>query len=258
MSEVSRRHFLRTGAAIGLSAAAPSIFCSHTSVGQIAGVRDLSKLHYCTQFNAPVKGAARTACIWRKRSLTVCFLEGDSRVQDKVRYYAPQWTPYSGVQFVFWQDTDADIRITFNPNGGSSSYVGRCDNPAAPQATMNFGWLTPDSNDVEDRRVVLHEFGHALGLVHEHQNPTANINWNKPAVYEYYRRTQRPPWDTEKVDYNIFRKYSEDDTNFTAYDGDSIMLYGVPSELTLDGRGLSWNTDLSQKDKRLIREIYGN
>ena len=47
---------------------------------------------------------------------------------------------------------------------------------------MNYGWLTPDSDDDELRRVVLHEFGHALGLIHEHQNPEGGIEWNEPAV----------------------------------------------------------------------------
>lgn len=33
---------------------------------------------------------------------------------------------------------------------------------------MHFGWLRDDTDDVEWRRVVVHEFGHALGAIHEH------------------------------------------------------------------------------------------
>jgi hypothetical protein len=33
---------------------------------------------------------------------------------------------------------------------------------------------------------VIHEFGHALGLIHEHQNPSGGIQWNKPVVCRYY------------------------------------------------------------------------
>ena len=47
---------------------------------------------------------------------------------------------------------------------------------------MNFGWLTLNTDEREFRRAVLHEFGHVLGLVHEYQNPNADIPWNKAAV----------------------------------------------------------------------------
>lgn len=53
---------------------------------------------------------------------------------------------------------------------------------------MNYGWLYPDTPDQEYSRVVLHEFGHALGAIHEHQHPEAAIPWDKPKVYEYYAR----------------------------------------------------------------------
>ena len=39
---------------------------------------------------------------------------------------------------------------------------------------MNLGWLddTPVANTTANERgVILHEFGHVLGLVHEHQSP---------------------------------------------------------------------------------------
>jgi hypothetical protein len=48
-------------------------------------------------------------------------------------------------------------------------------------------------NNVDDeklwRRVVLHEFGHVLGLQHEHQNPNAGIKWKLKAVEDYYVNT---------------------------------------------------------------------
>ncbi len=47
------------------------------------------------------------------------------------------------------------------------------------------GWLEPDTPNDEYRRVVLHEFGHALGGIHEHQSPASGvIPWDKPKVYE--------------------------------------------------------------------------
>jgi hypothetical protein len=52
----------------------------------------------------------------------------------------------------------------------------------ASESTMNYGWPTPGSSDDELERVVLHSFGHAPGLIHEHQNPNTPISWNKAAV----------------------------------------------------------------------------
>src|SRR6266705_6137987 len=60
-----------------------------------------------------------------------------------------------------------------------------------------------------------------------------DIPWNRPVVYEYYRRTQG--WDEAKVDQSIFQKYSETETNHTAYDPQSIMEYPIDKSLTLNG-----------------------
>jgi len=43
--------------------------------------------------------------------------------------------------------------------------------------TMNFGWLNEDSDEDEYSRVVLHEFGHSLSCIHEHQHPANGIPW---------------------------------------------------------------------------------
>ena len=47
------------------------------------------------------------------------------------------------------------------------------------ERTMNFGW---DLTTSYGHDTALHEIGHTLGFPHEHQNPTAGIVWNEPAV----------------------------------------------------------------------------
>jgi len=221
-----------------------------------AAQKNAPQIHVCTEIFRPPKGVAQKGCLWRKRNLTVHFLEGDPIVQRKVAEHAKEWTQYSGIAFVFDNSSDkADIKIGFNPASGSWSYIGLCQpGLKATDATMNFGWLTPQTDDVEYSRVVLHEFGHALGLLHEHQHPTADIPWNRPVVYEYYKRTQG--WDEAKVDQSIFQKYSETETNHTAYDPQSIMEYPIDKSFTLNGFEVGWNSALSEHDKELIQQLY--
>lgn len=68
------------------------------------------------------------------------------------------------------------IRITFDPSAGNWSALGSlAQNVATAQATMNLGWIF-DSVDEHpfEKGVMLHEFGHALGLVHEYSGELLN------------------------------------------------------------------------------------
>lgn len=192
--------------------------------------------------------------LWRKgRTLKISFWgDYEHSVADKVRNIAERWLDHASLTFD-WCDEGGDIRISFTP-GGSWSYVGT-DAKAISSAdpTMNFGWLKPDTDDEEYQRVVLHEFGHALGAIHEHQHPEGGIPWDKPKVYAYYARQG---WDTDQVDNNIFGKYSMRQLNSTDYDKESIMHYPVPRELTTGGFEVGWNRDLSGRDKELAERVY--
>lgn len=120
---------------------------------------------------------------------------------------------------------------------------------------MNYGWLDDETEEDEFSRVILHEFGHALGAIHEHNHPASGILWNRSAVYAYYRRTQG--WSKADVDAQIFRVYEEDQLNTGAYDRASIMHYAIPRELLLEGAmPVPWNRKLSSRDKAFIRTQY--
>lgn len=194
------------------------------------------------------------------QTVTIAFLDGSVLQKRKTKKYAHYWTDKSrgnaNLQLKFVSGKKALIRISFVADSGSWSTIGTdCKLVPDNEPTMNFGWLRNDSDESEWERVVVHEFGHALGCIHEHQNPSGGIKWNKPVVYQYFLG---PPnnWTKAEVDSNIFDHYSKDQTQFTDMDRKSIMMYFFPPEFTLDGYGTAENKKLSSTDIEFIQEQY--
>jgi len=208
--------------------------------------RDLLRPHVTTLgIGGRTRAIAPKGKSWISGStLTVRFMEGTSAQQDKAREQAGWWTQVANLSFEFGNAPNADIRITFDENDGAWSTIGT-DARSVPfnQATMNLGFL--------DGGTAAHEFGHAIGLAHEHSSPLGGMEWNRPAVL---RDLAGPPnfWDAATVEHNVFFKYSMDQINGTAFDPDSIMLYAFPSEWTLNGVSTHANDVLSQLDKEFI------
>lgn len=80
--------------------------------------------------------------------------------------------------------------------------------------------------------VLLHEFGHALGMFHEFQNPAPNnpIVWNTDKVYAFYMGKQG--WKKEDVETQILNKRDKSKSLFTSWDSESIMNYNIMPGLT--------------------------
>lgn len=208
----------------------------------------------------PAKIALFTGKLWKRgRKLGVYFLDGSPIQRSKTEQFAKLWMKYAKITFDFTAGPKAEVRISFVADPGSWSAVGTdcllSDEFPLNAPTMNFGWLGDDTKDEEYRRVVVHEFGHALGAIHEHQNPTGGIHWNLPAVYSYF---SGPPnnWTKDEIDFNVIQKYSVNQLNATKFDRKSIMLYSFPPELLIGGQGTPNNTNLSTGDKQFIGKIY--
>ena len=156
-------------------------------------------------------------------TLKVRFLEGTPAQQAKAREQAAWWQAACNISFDFGNHPNADLRVSFDPTDGAWSYVGT-DNKGIPsnEATMNLGFL--------DGGTAGHEFGHAIGLAHEHSNPEGGIQWNEPVVIA---ALAGPPnrWDEAKVRHNVFMKYAVDQIKGTQFDPDSIMLYAFPADV---------------------------
>ncbi|EFL36326.1 regulatory protein [Streptomyces viridochromogenes DSM 40736] len=105
----------------------------------------------------------------------------------------------------------------------------------------------------------MHEIGHALGMLHEHQSPYAGIHFDDEAVYA---ELAGPPhhWSREKTHYNILRKLGPDEVNGSVWDPQSIMEYPFSSGLVLEPEhyraGLRPPGTLSAADKEFVLRWY--
>ncbi|MBI1343678.1 MAG: hypothetical protein GC171_12150 [Terrimonas sp.] len=204
--------------------------------------------------------SAQTAKMWMPGETVPVFLSplnSTAFIRNKVQEFAHKWEQFANVRFQFVNDISAaKIKVSFENTRRSWSWIGRdiLYNPFN-YFTMNFGWFDSQTSDEEFRRVVEHEFGHALGFIHEHQSPVAGIPWDKEKVYAFFGG---PPnnWSRSEIDFNIFSKYSKTSTNYSAYDPRSIMHYYFPPELTTDGSGGYSNNDFSSIDKSYAGIVY--
>lgn len=210
------------------------------------------------------RAALLNTAFWgRGVKLRVAFMEGTADLHHRVAKLAQEWPDLTGANFSFefWIENelspkDADIRITFDPALGSFSKLGRYAQAVdRRERTMNLGWMTTTLSEDKARAVVLHEFGHALGLVHEHMNPAQTIDWNEDQVRVDLKASQG--WSDEQITANMFYRYDPSQIFGTDVDPTSIMMYPIPSGWTKNGFTVGLNSSLSPADRALIRQVYG-
>ena len=167
--------------------------------------------------------------------------------------------PLVGLTFKFRENNESPLRewdenyreneivISFEQTG-AWSYVGTdINNESTQRPTMNFGWF--------DVATVIHEFCHAIGMIHEHQNPYGTeIDWNKPKLYQWAEETQG--WDENQTNTQIIDKYNQNDINGSAFDPCSVMLYFYPSNLTNNNVGTNQNLRMSPVDMEWLANQY--
>lgn len=182
---------------------------------------------------------------WMNGSTLRVRVIGGSEVERAItREQAVWWSRACNIKFDFNGAPDAEIRISFDPAGGAWSYIGTdCRSIPVDQPTMNLGFM--------DGGTAAHEFGHALGLGHEHANPAGGIQWNEARVIADLSGAPNY-WTPAMIEHNVFHKYSADQINGTEFDPDSIMLYWFPREWTLNGVETRANEVLSSTDKMFI------
>lgn len=206
----------------------------------------------------PARARADYRLLWAPGSrLRVRFLNGPSLLHRRVLRLAQIWSAYANISFEPSDDSAAEVRVAFNEGQGSWSYEGTtCLEIGPDEQTVNFGWLRTDSAIDEIESVVLHEFGHVLGLAHEHNNPDAAITWKKKTVY---REMGGPPnfWSKEQVDLLFFSTWPRNRFPFAKpFDPHSIMAFPVPQQFTEDGFSIGRNVAISAGDREFISRLY--
>ena len=177
-------------------------------------------------------------------TLSVRFIGGSAAQKAIAREQAGWWSQVANLKFDFKDAPNADIRIAFDSTDGAWSWIGtECKDIPNNEPTMNLGFL--------DGGTAAHEFGHAIGLAHEHQSPHGGLKWIEAVVIEEMAKSPNF-WDADTTRHNILRKYTAQQVNGTAFDPDSIMLYFFPPEWTTNGIGSKANDVLSAMDKAFI------
>jgi serralysin len=189
-------------------------------------------------------------------TIKICFIEGTPEQREHVKKVAAKWLNYVNLKFEYYVPQElSDIRIAFMEGQGSWSYLGKQNTwIKKSDPTMNFGWLPKKPVD-SDRGTILHEFGHMLGLGHEHQNPNTKITWKREIVIA---SLSGPPnsWSVETIEGNVLNAYNKDEIVATAQDLSSIMMYSFPSAWNEENIVTYSNNSLSKTDKLSISQMY--
>lgn len=189
--------------------------------------------------------------------IAVRFLNGDPQQTAQVVATVKDWTLNSGdgpVNFQFVDSGYAHIRISFSERNYSE--IGR-------QALLKNGYYDPTMylKDVKlpvsetGKSVIAHEFGHALGLRHEHQHPDADILWNEEVVV---RELLEAGWEKNDISKNVFEGLS---TSYKCkgapdYDISSIMVYPIPARWTQNGYSVAAPTNVNNRDRECVKSLY--
>lgn len=184
---------------------------------------------------------------------------GSQKIREKVKKAAKEWEKYANITFNFIENGNAHIRVLLTNVGGCNSKLGTDASTVDPnEKTMNidtnFFYNYGQLFDVLLSSTIQHEFGHALGLMHEHFYKN-QIPWNKEVVYKECAQAPNN-WDKATVDYQIFRQFDGIYTNGFQYDKLSIMHYGFSANWTLNNTVIEPNFVISEKDKETIGLLY--
>jgi serralysin len=196
--------------------------------------------------------SAERGKLWKVgANLRFYFMDGNEEQKALVRSAINEWGSYVNLTFTEIQSNEAEIRVSFKKVGswgyqGTDALAIKKEEP-----TLNYGDLSKDSDT--NRFLLLHEFGHILGLTHEFSNPSAGQVFNMKAVEEFARTAG---WSKGYIEANFQPVQSYPGSR--PYDPFSIMGYGaLPKSFFVDPDKHSRPAvGLSDSDKKYIASLY--
>lgn len=225
------------------------------------------------------KGIYRNSSLWGPNypKLRVCFFEGSQALRELVANTAKEWmTEDNSIRLDFGKPgkrrtcqpgkgNEMQIRVSFSQDGYWSQ-VGQNSVVFVEQKdpSLNLGGfmnVTPDQLGDYEIGTIRHEFGHALGIEHEHQNPKGGCDneYNWKLIYKYL---EGPPnnWTKETIDWNL-RQAAGEDLQLTKFDKTSVMLYQFPADFYKKGANSGCfvstpNSQISPGDRALVAAMY--
>jgi len=147
-------------------------------------MRHSRRFVFCIALLAPAgacwAGVASITEKWPAGELKACFFEGAAEVRAQVAGLAADWTRGTSIGVDFgpapgYRDCEprdrSQIRIAFQEGRGFWSYLGtQSRSVPAGEPTLNLDGLSRSIPQAM-RHQVLHQFGHAFGLMHQEETP---------------------------------------------------------------------------------------
>jgi len=217
-----------------------------------ANYGDLKTVPYPVRNGSYALGTAASLFVknkqWKHNTVINVHLTGDDLLKEFVQQTITTHMPPLGVEFAFVDDWDrSHIRVALGMlTNGNWSYLG------TDALSISRNEYTMMIFNATNETTILHEFGHALGLHHEHLHPNANILWNKEAVYDELMSSQG--WSRGYIDTQMFNH--SDDYLATEFDPKSIMMYYIPTAWTLDDSVYYPNNVFTNEDVQALQQLY--